>query len=71
MIVWYFLLISSVTSSVTAYNVDVFKKTWDNTWISFPRHKNQFETLNKSSFLFSLKVKLMLLLAILKRVENF
>ena len=41
-----FLLFYSVTSAVTAYNVGVFKKTWDtsNTRISFLRHRNQFQT---------------------------
>ena len=41
-----FLLFYSVTSAVTAYNVGVFKKTWDtsNTRISFSRHRNQFQT---------------------------
>ena len=64
---WYFLLFDSVTSGVIANNVDVFKKTRDNTWISFPHHINQFQT---SSFLFSLKFELMLLLAILNRLKS-
>ena len=63
---WYFLLINTVTSDVTAYNVDAFKKTWDNTWISFPHHRN-FK--HQSSFLVSLKVELMLLLAVLNRLK--
>ena len=66
---WYFLLINSVTSGITAYNVNVFKKTWDNTWISFPHHRNQFQTSIK--FFFRSKVELMLSLAILNRLKNF
>ena len=46
---WYFLWVNSVTSTVTAYNVDVFKKTWDNIWISFLYHRNQFQTTIKFS----------------------
>ena len=65
----YLLLINLVTSGVTAYKVDVLKRTWDNTWISFPRHRNQLQTSIK--FLFSLKVELMLLLAILNWLKSF
>ena len=65
---WYFLLINTVTSGVTACNVDAFKKTWDNTWISFPHHRN---LKHQSSFLVSLKVELMLLLAVLNRLKSF
>ena len=49
----YFLSFKSVTSGVTAYNVDVFKKkTRDNTGISFPHHRNQFQTSIKLSLRF-------------------
>ena len=39
-----FLLFYSVTSAVTAYNVGVFKKTWDtsNTRISFLRLSGRY-----------------------------
>ena len=43
-------------------------KTWDNTWISFLHHSNQFQT--SSSFLFSFKVELMLLLTILNGLKS-
>ena len=53
---WCFLLINSATYGVSAYYVDVFKKTWDKTWISFPHYRNQFQTSIKfvpgNSFLF-------------------
>ena len=53
---WYFLLINSVIFGVTAYNVAVFKKTWDNTCISIHFHITEINSKNQSSFLFSLKV---------------
>ena len=31
----FFLLFNSVTFAITAYNVGVLKKTWDDTWLSF------------------------------------
>ena len=66
----YFLLLNSVTSGVTAYNVDVFKKkTRDNTRISFSHYTNQFQTSIKFSLRF--KVELMLLLTILNRLKSF
>ena len=44
-------------------------KTWDNTWISFLHHSNQFQTSIK--FLFRFKVELMFLLAILNGLKSF
>ena len=58
----FFMLFNSATSAVTTYSVGVLKETWDNTWISFLNHRNQ--TKHQSSFLFSLKVELVLLFAI-------
>ena len=58
----FFMLFNSATSAVTSYSVGVLKETWDNTWISFLNHRTQ--TKHQSSFLFSLKVELVLLLAI-------
>ena len=49
----FFLLFNLVTSAVTAYKVNVSKKTWGNTRISIPHHRNQFQT----SIKFSLKFK--------------
>ena len=48
----YFLLFNSVTFGVTAFKGDVYKKKRDNTWISFPRHRNQFQTSIKFSLSF-------------------
>ena len=61
----FFLLLNSITSTVTTCNVGVFKKIWANTWISFLHHRNQ------SSFLLSLEFEFMLLLAILNGLKSF
>ena len=50
--------------------MDFFKKTWDNTWISFPHHRNQFQTSIKFSLQFRSWVDVMLL-AILNMLKNF
>ena len=66
----FFLLFNSITSAVTACNVGVFKKTWANTWISF-FYITEINSKHQSSFLLSLEVELMKLLAILNRLKSF
>ena len=50
--------------------MDFFKKTWDNTWTSFPHHINQFQTSIKFSLQFRSWVDVMLL-AILNMLKSF
>ena len=66
---WFFLLLNSVTSAVTACNVDVFKKTWDNTYISFPHHRNQFQTSVTFSLCFKSWVDVVI--GYINKVEKF
>ena len=65
----YFLLFNSVTFGVTAFKGDVYKKKRDNTWISFPRHRNQFQTSIKFSLSFKSWVNVVI--GILNRLKSF
>ena len=65
----FFLLLNSVTSAVTANSDDVFKKI--EIIPRFHFHITEINSNHQSSFLLSLKVELMLLMAILNRLKSF
>ena len=64
-----FLLFNSITSAVTACNVGVFKKL--ELIPIFHFYITEINSKHQSSFLLSLEVELMLLLAILNRLKSF
>ena len=64
-----FLLFNSITSAVTKWNVGVFKETWAKPELHF--YSTEINSKHQTSFLLSLKVELMFLLAILNRLKIF
>ena len=64
-----FLLFNSITSAVTTCNVGVFTKTWAKPERHF--YSTEINYKHQISFLLSLKVELMFLLAILNRLKSF
>ena len=65
----FFLLFNSITFAVTTCNVGVFKKTSAKPELHF--YSTEINSKHQSSFLLSLKVELMFLLAILNRLKSF